>query len=122
MMEKALNSLFGVVSAEAERNQAFAGELQEVIIKLASQFDKNNLIEKRVKAFNPFAVFKASGRDGMTKELSKETADVLRIMVKLHNADPAGQMGVRPKKADLVEAMVSMAERRAKRDAKLFDY
>lgn len=121
-MQKALNTLFGVISAEAERNQAFAGELQDVIIKLADQFGKANMVERRVKAFNPFAVFKAEGRDGMEKQLNKESAEVLRAMMRLHNADPAGGLGPRPRKADMVEALVSLTEKRAERDAKLFDY
>ena len=122
MMQKALNSLFGVISSEADRNQAFAADLQEAIIKMAAQFDKSNLIDRKVKGFNPFAAFKEGGREGMTKILNKETSEVLKAMVRMHNADPTGALGGKARKADLVEAMVSLAEKRAARDAKLFDY
>ena len=122
MMQQALNSFFGVITSEAGRNPGFATELQSAILKMSDQIDKSNLVQNQAREMNPFALFKTDGRDGMEKALNGQKVDVLRTMVKLHNADPAGLLGNKGKKGELVEAMVKLAERRAERDARLFNY
>lgn len=123
MIQQSLNTFFSVISAEAERNPTFGANLQAAIVKMAEQIDRSQVEQRKIKSFNPFQSFKDGGREGMTKALDKQfKADELRVMVRLHNADPSGSLPNRARKADLIETMVVMAENRAKRDAKLFNY
>ena len=121
-MERGLNSLFAVISAEAGRNPAFAAQIQEAVLELSDKVGRANLIDLQVRRINPFALFKVGGRDGMITSLNKEKVSVLREVVKRHSADTDCRLGPKSKKQDVIEVLVAFAERRAERDSRLFAY
>ncbi len=122
MIEKSLNQLFSVVSEEAGRNRQFADNLETAVLKMAESLGKSREIDQQVREFNPFLTFKEGGAEAIELALKNRSQAVLRQMVLRHNADPSGTLGARPRKQDLITALVSLAENRAKRDARLFEY
>lgn len=122
MIEKSLNQLFAVVSAEAGRNRQFADRLEDAVLSMADSLSKSREIDEQVRQFNPFQVFNQEGATGIEAALKNRSYIVLRQMVERHNADPSGQLGSKPRKSDLIASLVAVAEKRAARDARLFQY
>lgn len=122
MIDKALKNLFGVVAEEAGANRAFGRKLEDALIKFGADLHKQREIEEQIESFSPFVEFKQLGADGLTGTLKNRSVAALKQIVARHNVDPAGALGGRPSRADLVTAIVNAAEKRAKRDARLFEY
>ena len=122
MIDKALKSVFSVVAEEAASNRAFARNIEDVMIKYGQDLARKRELEEQVQRFNPFVEFKSAGADGLEAALKNRSVAALRQIVDRHNVDPANTLGPRPARAKLVSAIVAAAEKRAARDAKLFEY
>ncbi|ACT59534.1 hypothetical protein [Hirschia baltica] len=122
MIEKSLKSLFGIVADEAARNRAFARKLEDEILKQAKDVTKARELEEQVTGFNPNVVFKEAGAEGLKFALKNRSIAALKKIVERHNIDPSNQLGSRPTRGKIVEIILIAADKRAKRDAKLFEY
>ncbi|WP_018996241.1 hypothetical protein [Hirschia maritima] len=122
MMEKTLKSLMAIVAEEVGNNRVFARKLEDELIKQANDLTKARELEEQISGFNPNVVFKESGEDGLKQALKNRSVAALKQIVARHNLDPSNQLGGRVTRGKIVEIILIAAEKRAKRDAKLFDY
>ncbi len=122
MSDKTLKSIFGVIAEEAKTNRNFARKIEDEILKQANDLAKQRELEEQITEFNPNVVYKKTGEDGLKTALKNRSIAALKQIVKRHNIDPSNQLGARPTRGKIVELILISAEKRAKRDAKLFDY
>ncbi|MFC7290723.1 hypothetical protein [Hirschia litorea] len=122
MIEKTLKSIWGVIADEASSNRSFARKIEDEILKQAKELAKQRELEEQITEFNPNVVYKQSGESGLKAALKNRSIAALKQIVKRHNIDPSNQLGGRPTRGKIVELILFSAEKRAKRDAKLFDY
>ena len=122
MIEKTLKSLMAIVAEEAASNRVFARKLEDELIKQARDLTKARELEEQLSGFNPNVVYKESGQEGLKQALKNRSVAALKRIVARHNLDPSNQLGGRPTRVKIVEIILIAAEKRAKRDAKLFDY
>lgn len=122
MIEKALGGVFKVVTAEAAANPAFARRLEDALGKFAEDYVERRKAESAVANFHPFIAFRNESPEGFRKQVGKFSAPELRLVVAKHHLDPSGVLKARATKKALVEHIVTAAEKRAARDAKLFEY
>lgn len=132
-LNKTLNRLFDEVRREAKRNPAFADRLDAAIRAHASarEIDERNLdsddspIEPApaplATDLNPLALFTREGPDALRMTLAALPDETLFGLIGEHNLDPAGTAADLAGH-DLVEHIVSQAEKRVERDRKMFDY
>lgn len=122
MIDKALKSVFSVVAEEAANNRTFAKNIEDALIKYGQDLARKRELEEQVERFNPYVEFKSAGVTGLETALKNRSVAALKQIVQRHNVDPANTLGPRPARAKLVAAIVAAAEKRAARDAKLFEY
>jgi hypothetical protein len=122
MIEKALGGVFKIVTEEAASNRAFAAKLEGALAKFAEDFVEARKTEAAVENFHPFIAFGKDGPEAFRKRLNGFSAPELRLVVKQHGLDPAGALPAKAAKKALVEHVFAAAEKRAARDAKLFEY
>ncbi|MEM6626909.1 MAG: hypothetical protein AAF719_09425 [Pseudomonadota bacterium] len=121
-MEKALKKLFAVITEEAASNVAFSRKLEDAMGAFAETYQKDRKIEREIEGFNPLVALKALGAESFHKRVGGMSAPALKLLIQKHNLDPSGALQGRASKAKLVDAIVGAAEKRAARDAKLFEY
>jgi hypothetical protein len=122
MIEKTLSGLFKVVSEEAATNAAFASKLEGSLAKFAEDFQASRRVEAAVGDFHPFIEFKKGTPEEFKARLAKFGAPELRLIVKNHGLDAAGELPAKAAKKALVEHVFTAAQKRAERDRKLFEY
>lgn len=122
MIDRALGSLFKVVTDEAARNPAFAGRMEEALGKFAQDYAAKRLAERQVGDFHPHIEFKKGTPEEFRARLMKFDAQGLRIVIEKHNLDPASALSARAAKKALVDHVFEAASKRAERDARLFEY
>jgi hypothetical protein len=122
MIEKTLTGLFKVVADEAESNKAFAAKLEASLAKFAEDYVARAAAEGQVADFHPFIEFKKSTPEEYRARLGKFDVRALRLVVKNHGLDPAGALPAKATKKAVAEFIAVAAEKRAARDAKLFEY
>ena len=84
--------------------------------------EKARELEQQVAEFSPFVTFKEDGAEALDNALKNKSLAALKKIIQRHNIDPANNLSGRPTRARLIAAIIEGAEKRAKRDAKLFDY
>lgn len=122
MIEKTLKSLMAIIAEEAGSNRAFGRKIEDEILRQAQDLAKARELEEQISGFNPNVVFKEDGADGLRAALKNRSVSALKQIVERHNIDPSKQLSGRASRTKIVEAIINAAEKRAKRDAKLFDY
>jgi hypothetical protein len=122
MIEKALAGVFKVVTEEAGANPAFARKLEQALAKFAEDFVEKQNAENRVGDFHPFIEFRKGTPAEFEARLLKFDASDLRLIVDKHHLDPAAVLKPRASKKILTAHILNAAQKRAERDAKLFEY
>lgn len=122
MIEKTLAGLFKVVADEAESNKVFAAKLEGSLAKFAEDYVAKAAAERSVGDFHPFIEFRKGTPEEFRARLAKFGAPELRLIVKNHGLDPAGALPAKATKKAVAEFIAVAAEKRAARDAKLFEY
>lgn len=122
MIDRALAGLFKVVSEEAATNPGFAKRMEDSLGKFAEDYVEARRAEHRLGDFHPFIAFGKLGAEAFRAQLGKFDAMELRLIVDKHNLDPAQVLKAKASKKALVEHVFAVAEKRAARDAKLFEY
>jgi hypothetical protein len=122
MIEKALASIFKVVTDEAAGNPAFGKRLEESLAKFAKDHADRRLAEARVGDFHPLLEFRKTSPEDFQARLMKFDVQELRIIVEKHHLDPASTLKGKGAKKALVAHITEAARKRADRDARLFEY
>jgi hypothetical protein len=122
MIERALANIFKVVTEEAASNPAFGKRLEESLAKFARDHADRRLAENRVGDFHPLLEFRKTSPAEFEARLMKFDAQELRIIVEKHHLDPAQSLKGKTSKKILVAHILAAAQKRAERDAKLFEY
>lgn len=122
MIDRALTGLFKVVSEEAATNPGFAKRMEDALGKFAEEYVEARRAEHRLGDFHPFIEFNKHGAEAFRARLAKFDATELRLIVEKHNLDPAQMLKSKASKKALAEHVFAAAEKRAARDAKLFEY
>ena len=122
MIDRALSSLFKVVTDEAVNNPAFGKRLEESFAKFGQELAERRLAERNVGEFHPFIEFKKGSPEDFEARLMKFDVKELRVIVQKHHLDPANSLKGKGAKKALVVHILEAARKRSERDAKLFEY
>ncbi|MBI1358796.1 MAG: hypothetical protein GC155_00765 [Alphaproteobacteria bacterium] len=122
MIDKALSGLFKVVTEEAAANPTFARRLEDSLAKFAEDHAAARRAGARIADFHPHIEYPKATPEAFRKRLGGFDATELRMIVAKHRLDPAGTLKPRASKKVLVEHVFNAAQKRAERDAKLFEY
>ncbi len=122
MIDKALAGLFKVVTDEAAANPAFAQRLEDSLYRFSQDLVATRAAVDRVAGFHPYIEFGKLGVDAFRGRLGEFDARELKLVVDRHHLDPAQTLKPKAAKKALIEHIVAAAEKRAARDAKLFEY
>jgi hypothetical protein len=121
MIDRALSSMFKVVTDEAAANPAFAKKIEDVVAKFGQELAEKRLAERNIDGFHPLVEYKRDTA-GFEARLAKFDAKELRAIVERHHLDPANTLKGKGAKKALVTLILDVARKRAERDAKLFEY
>ena len=122
MIDRALSSLFKVVTDEAVNNPAFGKRLEESFAKFGQELAERRLAERNVGEFHTFIEFKKGSPEDFEARLMKFDVKELRVIVQKHHLDPANSLKGKGAKKTLVVHILEAARKRSERDAKLFEY
>ena len=122
MIDKALSSLFKVVTDEAVNNPAFGKRLEESLAKFGQDIAERRMAERNVGEFHPFIEYKKGTPEEFSARLSKFDVNELRVIVSKHHLDPANLLKGKGTKKTLTAHILEAARKRSERDAKLFEY
>jgi len=122
MIDKVLANIFRIVTEEAANNPAFGKRLEETLAKFAKDHAERRLAENRVGEFHPLLEYRKTSPTDFEARLMKFDAQELRIIVQKHHLDPANTLKGKGAKKVLVAHIFAAAQKRAERDAKLFEY
>ena len=122
MIDRALSSLFKVVTDEAVNNPAFGKRLEESFAKFGQELAERRLAERNVGEFHPFIEFRKGSPEDFEARLMKFDVKELRVIVQKHHLDPANSLKGKGAKKTLVVHILEAARKRSERDAKLFEY
>lgn len=122
MIDKALGSVFKVVTEEAAANPAFGKRMEEALAKFAVDYVERQRAERRVGEFHPLVEFRRGTLEEFEARLGAFDATALRIIIQKHHLDPANTLKGKASKKALAAHILAMARKRAERDAKLFEY
>ena len=122
MIDRALSSLFKVVTDEAVNNPAFGKRLEESLAKFGQELAERRLAERNVGEFHPFIEYRKGSPEEFEARLAKFDVKELRVIVQKHHLDPANTLKGKGAKKALVAHILEAARKRAERDAKLFEY
>lgn len=122
MIDRALSSLFKVVTDEAVNNPAFGKRLEESLAKFGQDLAERRLAERNVGEFHPFIEYRKGSPEEFEARLAKFDVKELRVIVQKHHLDPANTLKGKGAKKALVAHILEAARKRAERDAKLFEY
>lgn len=122
MIDKALASVFKVVTEEAAENPAFGKRMEEALAKYAVDYVERRRAERRIGEFHPLAEFRKGTPQEFEARLAQFDATELRIIIRKHHLDPANTLKGKASKKTLAALILAAAHKRAERDAKLFEY
>ena len=122
MIDKTLAGLFRVVTEEAAQNPAFAQKLEDALGGFAEAFVERRKAERQVADFHPFIEFRKTTPEAFRARLEGFGVAELRLIVERHHLDPAKTLKPKAAKKAIVELICTAAQKRAIRDAKLFEY
>jgi len=122
MIVKALNQLFRVVADEASVNPAFAAKLEASLSAFAETHVRRSAAEARVGEFHPIVHFRKTGEETFVKDISRYSADELRLIIQRHNLDPTGALQRRASRKAIVSHIAQSVRKRVERDGRLFEY
>lgn len=122
MIEKALAGVFKTVTEEASANPAFARRLEASLAKFAEDYVETRRAEHRLGDFHPHIEYKKAGADALRARLSRFDAKELKMVIEKYNLDPSGELKAKSSKKALAEHVLAAAQKRAERDARLFEY
>jgi len=122
VIDRALSSLFKVVTDEAVNNPAFGKRLEESFAKFGQELAERRLAERNVGEFHPFIEFRKGSPEDFEARLMKFDVKELRVIVQKHHLDPANSLKGKGAKKALVVHILEAARKRSERDAKLFEY
>ena len=122
MIVSALNRLFRVVADEASVNPAFAAKLEASLSVFAETHVRKAAAEARVGDFHPIVHFRKTGEQAFLRDISRYSAEELRLMIQRHNLDPTGALKRRASRKALVSHIAQSVRKRVERDGRLFDY
>jgi hypothetical protein len=122
MIDKALTSVFKVVTEEAAANPAFGKRLEESLAKFAVDYVERQRAERRIGEFHPLVEFRKGTPEEFDARLAAFDATELRIIIQKHHLDPANTLKGKASKKALAGCIAAAARKRAERDAKLFEY
>lgn len=122
MIDKTLAGLFRVVTEEAAQNPAFAQKLEDALGGFAEAFVERRKAERQVADFHPFIEFRKATPEAFRARLEGFGVAELRLIVEKHHLDPAKTLKPKAAKKVIVELISAAAQKRAVRDAKLFEY
>jgi hypothetical protein len=121
MIDRALSSMFKVVTDEAAANPAFGKKLEDTLSKFGQDLAERRLAERNIENFHPLVEYKKDAA-GFEARLAKFDAKELRALVDRHHLDPAAVLKGKGTKKMLAAHILEAARKRAERDAKLFEY
>jgi hypothetical protein len=121
MIDKALSNMFKVVTEEAVNNPAFGKKLEDALAKFGQDLAERRLAERSVEGFHPHIEYKKSPAE-FEARLAKFDAKELRVVIDKHGLDPANTLKGKGTKKVLAAHILAAAQKRAERDAKLFEY
>ena len=107
---------------EAAANPGFAKKLEDSLSKFAEGHVEAKRAQHRVGDFHPFIELKKLGADDFRARLAQFDAKELKVVIEKYNLDPAGSLKGKAAKKALAEHVFAAAQKRAERDAKLFEY
>ncbi len=122
MIERALGGVFRVVTDEAASNPVFARKLEDALAGFAEDYTARRKAEADVGDFHPFIAYRKGTPEEFAARLGKFDVKALRLIVAQHNLDPANALKGKGAKKALVEQILTATQKRAERDAKLFEY
>jgi hypothetical protein len=122
MIDKALASVFKVVTEEASANPAFGKRMEEALAKFAVDYVERQRAERRIGEFHPLVEYRKGAPEEFEARLAAFDATELRIIVQKHHLDPANTLKGKGTKKALAALVLAAARKRAERDAKLFEY
>jgi hypothetical protein len=122
MIDKALSSLFKVVTEEAASNPAFGRKLEDSLAKFGQDLAERRMAERNVEGFHPFVAFKKMTPEEFEARLAKFDTKELRVIIDRNGLDPASTLKGKGTKKVLATHVLEVARKRAERDAKLFEY
>ena len=117
MIDRALASVFKVVTEEAAANPAFGKKLEDTLAKFGQELAEKRMAERSIENFHPLVEYRKDAA-GFEARLAKE----LRALVDRHHLDPAAVLKGKGTKKVLAAHILEAAKKRAERDAKLFEY
>lgn len=121
MIDKALSNMFKVVTEEAVNNPAFGKKLEESLAKFGQELAERRLAERSVEGFHPHIEFK-KGAAEFEARLAKFDARELRVLIERHGLDPANTLKGKGTRKVLAAHVLAAVQKRAERDARLFEY
>jgi hypothetical protein len=121
MIDKALASLFKVVTDEATNNPAFGRRLEDALAKFGQDLAERRLAERSVEGFHPHIEYKKSPQE-FEARIGKFDAKELRVLISKHGLDPANILKGKGTRKALAAHVLAAVQKRAERDAKLFEY
>lgn len=121
MIDRALASVFKVVTEEAAANPAFGKKLEDTLAKFGQELAEKRMAERSIENFHPLVEYRKDAA-GFEARLAKFDAKELRALVDRHHLDPAAVLKGKGTKKVLAAHILEAARKRAERDAKLFEY
>lgn len=121
MIDRALASVFKVVTEEAAANPAFGKKLEDTLAKFAHELAEKRMAERSIENFHPLVEYRKDA-PGFEARLAKFDAKELRALVDRHHLDPAAVLKGKGTKKVLAAHIFDAAKKRAERDANLFEY
>jgi hypothetical protein len=122
MIDKALASVFKVVTDEAANNPAFGKRVEEALGKFAVDYVERRRAERRIGEFHPLVEFRKGTPEEFEARLAVFDATELKMIIQKHHLDPANTLKGKGAKKALAAHILAAAKKRAERDAKLFEY
>jgi hypothetical protein len=122
MIDKALASVFKVVTDEAANNPAFGKRMEEALGKFAVDYVERRRAERRIGEFHPLVEFRKGTPEEFGARLAVFDATELKMIIQKHHLDPANTLKGKGAKKALAAHILAAAKKRAERDAKLFEY
>jgi hypothetical protein len=113
--------MFKVVTEEAANNPAFGKRLEDALAKFGQELAERRIAERSVEGFHPHIAYKKNPQE-FASRLEKFDAKELRVVIDRHGLDPAATLKGKAAKKVLAAHILAAAQKRAERDAKLFEY
>lgn len=121
MIDRALATVFRVITDEAASNPSFGRKLEDALAKFGRELAERRAAEQNVEGFHPHIEYRKSASE-FEARLAKFDVRELRVIIDMHGLDPANTLGGRAVKKALAAHILATVQARARRDARLFEY